>query len=99
MAATMRALDIGMRLLAAALAICAAGSAAAAPPELPTEWAPPPGDQLEHETAGYAKILCSAIFVTGRDLKTAADEDGFFVAPRESRGKVVKTVVDAAAHE
>ncbi len=69
------------------------------PPELPTAWQVPPGNQLEHETAGFAKILCSAIFITGRGLKTAADEDGFFVAPRESRSKVVKTVVDEVAHE
>jgi hypothetical protein len=28
-----------------------------------------PGDRLEHEIAGYAKILCSAIFITGRSLR------------------------------
>ena len=71
----------------------------AAPPELPSAWEAPPVDRLEEETAGFAKILCSAIFITGRDLETAADEDGFFVAPRESRSKVVKTVVDRDAHE
>ena len=73
--------------------------AAAAPPELPTAWEPPPVDRLEAETAGFAKILCSAIFITGRGLKTAADEDGFFVAPRASRAEVVDTVVDREAHE
>ena len=93
---------VGRCPLLAVLALAWTSSFCAArepPPELPTAWVPPPGDQLELETAGYAKILCSAIFITGRDLKTAADEDGFFVAPRESRGKVVKTVVDAAVHE
>src|SRR6185295_1221870 len=59
----------------------------------------PPGDRLEHETAGFAKILCSAIFITGRNLETAADEDGFFVSPRWSRSEVVNTVVDRDAHE
>src|SRR5262245_50826474 len=54
----------------------------AAPPELATQWEAPPGDALEHVTAGLAKVLCSALFITGRDLKTALDEDGFFVAPR-----------------
>jgi CubicO group peptidase (beta-lactamase class C family) len=49
-------------------------------------------------TAGYAKILCSAIFITGRDLATAADEDGFFVAPRAERHEVVDTVVDKNEH-
>jgi CubicO group peptidase (beta-lactamase class C family) len=72
---------------------------AASPPELPTTWEVPPGDRLEHETAGFAKILCSAIFITGRDLETAVDEDGFFVSPRASRAKVVDTVVDRDAHE
>lgn len=69
----------------------------ASPQELPTPWEVPPGDPLEHETAGFAKILCSAIFVTGRDLATAVEEDGFFVAPREMRGRVVDTVVDREA--
>jgi CubicO group peptidase (beta-lactamase class C family) len=69
----------------------------ALPQELPTRWEVPPGDPLEHETAGFAKILCSAIFVTGRDLATAVEEDGFFVAPREMRGRVVDTIVDRDA--
>ena len=64
------------------------------PPELPTQWEVPPGDALEHMTAGLAKVLCSALFITGRDLKTALDEDGFFVAPRAERAAVTKTVVD-----
>ena len=86
---------------ACAVLVSATGSRAEqpSPPELPTVWQVPPGDRLEYETAGFAKILCSAIFITGRDLKTAANEDGFFVAPRESRSKVVKTVVDNAAQE
>jgi hypothetical protein len=58
---------------------------AASPPELPTKWQVPPGNWLEHETAGLAKALCSAIFITGPDLETAAEEDGFFVSPRASR--------------
>ena len=89
-----------LHLLALNIALVAAAPAIAdSPPELPTKWEAPPGDRLEHETAGFAKILCSAIFITGRDLKTAADEDGFFVSPRESRGKVVETAVDREARE
>ena len=87
------ALAFGAALVSAA-AVCAAS-----PAELPTAWEVPPGDRLEHETAGFAKILCSAIFISGRDLKTAVDEDGFFVAPRASRAEVVDTVVDRDAHE
>src|SRR6476469_941404 len=65
------------------------------PRELPTQWEAPPGDPLEHMAAGLAKVLCSAIFITGRDLKTALEEDGGFVAPLEQRGSVTKTVVNA----
>jgi len=64
--------------------------------ELPTQWQIPPGDPLEHSAAGYAKILCSAVFISGRDLATAADEDGFFVAPRAERS-LLKATVDAAS--
>jgi hypothetical protein len=53
-----------------------------------------PGEPLEHSTAGFAKVLCSAVFITGRDPAVAADEDGFFVSSREERRHVVKTVVD-----
>lgn len=67
------------------------------PPELPTVWETPPGDPVEHMTAGYAKILCSALFITGRDLATAAEEDGFFVSPRAERRLVTKTIVDEKA--
>jgi len=63
--------------------------------ELPTRWEIPPGDPLEHMTAGLAKVLCSALFITGRDLATARDEDGFFVSPRAERSKVLRTIVDA----
>src|SRR5438477_292432 len=35
--------------------------------ELSTPYVPPPGDPLEHHTAGYAKIMCSAVFITGLD--------------------------------
>jgi CubicO group peptidase (beta-lactamase class C family) len=84
-------------LLAATLLLTTpvgAASQAAPPDELPTIWEVPPGDPLEHETAGFAKVLCSAIFITGRGLATAVEEDGFFVAPRATRRTVAKTVVD-----
>lgn len=66
------------------------------PPELPTTWTAPPGTQADHEAAGFAKILCSALFITGRTLKEAAAEDGFFIAPLASRRDVVDTLVDRA---
>lgn len=62
--------------------------------ELPTTWEAPPGDPLEHAAAGFAKVLCSALFITGRDLATAADENGFAVSPRETRQAVIDTIAD-----
>ncbi len=87
-----RAVTLAAALLWASLT--AAAQQAKPPQEFPTAWQVPPGDPLEHMTAGYAKILCSAIFITGRDAKTAADEDGFFVSPRAERRAVVNTVID-----
>ncbi len=92
----LRSLMIFAVLLLAA-ALCSAQQRAA-PEEYPTTWEVPPGDPVEHMTAGYAKVLCSALFITGRDLATAADEDGFFVSPRAERRLVTKTVVDQKAH-
>src|SRR5262244_2021065 len=81
------------------LAIALSDAQQLAPPqELSTTWEVPPGDPLEHMTAGFAKILCSALFITGRDLGTAVDEDGFFVSPRAERRAVIKTVVDTQRH-
>ena len=33
--------------------------------ELSTPYVPPPGDPLAHHAAGFAKIICSAVFITG----------------------------------
>ncbi|MGQ0765722.1 MAG: serine hydrolase domain-containing protein [Gemmatimonadota bacterium] len=71
-------------------------AATAGPPELATVWEQPPGDPLEHELAGFAKILCSAVFVTGRTLADAAEQDGHFVTPVEARAQARDTIVDRA---
>ena len=62
--------------------------------ELPGTWQVPPGDPLEHELAGFAKVLCSAVFVTGRTVKDAAEEDGYFLVTKEARAQARDTVVD-----
>jgi CubicO group peptidase (beta-lactamase class C family) len=62
-----------------------AQSANPAPRQLPTAWTPPPGQQAHHEAAGFAKVLCSAVFITGRDSAASAREDGYFVSPLASR--------------
>ena len=62
--------------------------------EIPGEWVIPPGDPLVHSTAGFAKILCSNVFLSGLDPEFAAANTGFFSAPAEFRGEVTDTVVD-----
>ncbi len=62
--------------------------------ELDTPYEAPPGDPLEHYTSGYAKIMCSAVFITGLDADFAAANVGGFTSPFEERAKVGKPVVD-----
>jgi len=67
--------------------------------ELATPYAPPPGDPLSHFASGYAKVMCSAVFITGLDPESAAANVGYFVAPLADRAKVAKPVVDRTARE
>ena len=62
--------------------------------ELDTEYNPPPGEALHHQTAGFAKILCSGVFITGLDPADAAANVGGFISPFDERRHVVDTVVD-----
>jgi len=65
--------------------------------ELDTPYVPPPGSALEHHAAGFAKIMCSAVFITGLDPEFAAENVGFFTAPYAARAQVGKPVIDRAA--
>jgi CubicO group peptidase (beta-lactamase class C family) len=67
--------------------------------ELPTPYEPPPGDPLAHYTSGYAKIMCSAVFITGLDPDFAAANVGYFTSPPEERAKVAKPVIDRTKRE
>jgi len=60
--------------------------------ELETESVPPPGNPLEHHASGFAKVLCSAVFVTGLDPEFAAENIGYFTAPYEERSKMKWTI-------
>src|SRR5262247_4855702 len=53
--------------------------------ELPTKYVPPPGEKIEHYAAGYAKIMCTAVFVTGLDPAFAMENVGYFTAPYQAR--------------
>jgi CubicO group peptidase (beta-lactamase class C family) len=63
--------------------------------ELPTRYTPPPGDPMEHFAAAYAKIMCTAVFVTGLEPAFAEQNVGFFTAPYELRARLGKPQVDA----
>lgn len=62
--------------------------------QLSTAYQAPPGDPLSLHTAGYAKIMCSAVFITGLDPAFAAENVGYFTAPFQERAKVGTPVVD-----
>jgi len=49
--------------------------------ELKTPYVAPPGDPLEHDASGFAKVMCSAVFITGLDADFAAENVGFFTGP------------------
>ncbi len=62
--------------------------------ELPGSWNPPPGEPIDHHTAGFAKTLCSGVFITGLDPADAAENVGYFTSPYAERAVVTDTVVD-----
>jgi len=67
--------------------------------ELNTPYVPPPGDPLEHHTSGFAKIMCSAVFITGLNAEFAAENVGYFTSPYAERAKVGKPVIDRVNKE
>ena len=93
----------GILALAAAAAVTpaqqgdqqrAAMLARAAAAEVDTEYVAPPGDPLSHHISGFAKTLCSAVFVTGLDPEFAAENVGFFSGPYEYRRRVTRREID-----
>ena len=62
--------------------------------EIETPYVPPPGDSLELDAAGFATVMCSAVFVTGLDPEFAAENIGYFTGPIASRTKLGKPVID-----
>src|SRR5437867_1841924 len=62
--------------------------------ELNTPYVPPPGTALQHHAAGFAQIMCSAVFITGLDPEFAAENVGYFTAPYAERAKLGKPVID-----
>jgi len=62
--------------------------------ELNTPYSPPPGRATSHHASGFAKILCSAVFITGLDFDFAAEAIGYFSSPYEERLTVSKRELD-----
>src|SRR5207247_7578851 len=100
-----------LRLLAAATVLSVLASAAPAQSreearaaliaraksfELDTPYVPPPGEAIDHHAAGFAKTMCSAVFVTELEPDFAAENVGYFTAPYEVRHKLGKPVIDRA---
>jgi len=67
--------------------------------ELSTPYVPPPGDPLEHHASGFAKIMCSAVFITGLNPEFAAENVGYFTSPYAERAKVGTPAVDRVDKE
>jgi len=65
--------------------------------ELPTAYVPVPGDALVHHASGFAKVMCSAVFITGLDPDFAAANVGGFTSPFNTRSRLGKPIVDRAA--
>lgn len=65
--------------------------------EFNTPYVPPPGDPLDHHAAGYAKVMCSAVFVTGLDPAFAAENVGYFTAPYAERTTLGTPRIDRAS--
>ncbi len=62
--------------------------------ELDTPYERVPGDPLSHQAAGFAKIMCSAVFISGLDPVFAAANLGGFVCSFEERKKFGTPKID-----
>jgi CubicO group peptidase (beta-lactamase class C family) len=57
----------------------------------------PAGSEIELGVAGYAKVMCSAVFVSGRDPEEAMLTSGYFMMPEADLPNVSPPVVDHEA--
>ncbi|MDP9414257.1 MAG: beta-lactamase family protein [Pseudomonadota bacterium] len=69
--------------------------------ELPGVWTPPPGDPVSHHTAAYAKLLCTAVFVSGMEPSFARQTlgDNNALAAVAQRVKAGEPVIDRQRRE
>jgi CubicO group peptidase (beta-lactamase class C family) len=78
----------------AVLAVLVVGSLAFAPAQTPRPRSAfaPDGTPISLGLAGYAKVLCSAVFVSGRAPDEAFRNSGFFLFPEDQRAAVTYAV-------
>ena len=69
--------------------------------EISDAWTPPPDDPLAHFTVAYAKLMCSAVFVSGMDPDFARQTmgDGNALAAVAHRAKSGVPVIDRERRE
>jgi CubicO group peptidase (beta-lactamase class C family) len=79
--------------LGVAFAVLATHAIFAQPDTRPSQYRPQ-GTALELGLAGYAKVLCSAVFVSGRDPAEAAQNSGIFLMPSTEQAQQAKWTVD-----
>jgi CubicO group peptidase (beta-lactamase class C family) len=84
----MRARLIGAGVIVAALASVGAQQA----PQRPSAMAPEGITPIELGLAGYAKVLCSAVFVSGREPAEAFKNSGYFLLEDDQRVGVTYVV-------
>ena len=77
-----------------AIAFLSLASFAPAPAQTPRQASAfaPQGTPIALGLAGYAKVLCSAVFVSGRAPEEAFRNSGFFLFPEEERAGVTYSV-------
>src|SRR5881409_2641619 len=78
--------------LAAVVVVGLAGVAISQQAPRPQSAFAPEGTPISLGLAGYAKVLCSAVFVSGRDPAEAFENSGFFLFPDEQRAGVTYAV-------
>jgi CubicO group peptidase (beta-lactamase class C family) len=74
------------------LALALLAAVPAARQSLAQNYPTPVGTPTENGLAGFAKILCSAVFISGRDAAEAAHNSAYFFMPREEQDKVTYTI-------
>jgi CubicO group peptidase (beta-lactamase class C family) len=80
-----------------AIGVAALGAAAfAAQSPAPAVTAGPVGSHTENGLAGYAKILCSGVFVSGRAPEDVVRGSAYFFMPRDEQERVTWTIDRAA---